>query len=173
MKRMKGFGLIEVMVALLVIAIGVMGLMSLQTYTLKEAKEAEYFARANFLAKDMFERIRANTQGATGYTVALNASVTTTADCNGNACTAAEMASWDLFNWCFELAKGFQTTTDDRASFTCNSLPASIDVTLDAAAAAAAVPFTRYQANITIEVPIYDDMAGSTDNMTFSFVSEI
>lgn len=176
MQRMKGFGLVEVMVALLVIAVGVMGLMSLQTYTLREAKEAEYFTKANFLAKDMFERIRSNTAAATSYEVTLNSSLTTTADCEGSVCTAAEMASWDLYNWCFELAKAFQTTPANTTTFACSGaskLPASIDVTLNSASAGASVSFTRHQAVINIKVPVYDDLGSADSNLTFSFVSEI
>lgn len=179
MQRMKGFGLVEVMVALLVIAVGVMGLMSLQTYTLREAKEAEYYNRANFMAKDMFERMRGNFAGIGSYQVALGSAVATpTKNCDalaaGATCTAGEMVNWDIYKWCESLETAFRfSTIDPDQAFVCSALPGSIRLTTRNTTMSN-VNFTRVFAEVAILVPLDTQTEGGTvQTLTFSFASEI
>ena len=58
--RTAGFGLIEVLVALLILAIGLLGMASLQTASLKQTTGSQARTQAIFLAEDFVERIRAN-----------------------------------------------------------------------------------------------------------------
>lgn len=58
-----GFTLIEVMVALLVLSIGLLGLAALQTAALRDGQRAELRTRAVQAASDMVERMRANPAG--------------------------------------------------------------------------------------------------------------
>ncbi|MDZ7923969.1 MAG: type IV pilus modification protein PilV [Marinagarivorans sp.] len=64
MKSMKssceGVTLIEVLVALFVLAIGLLGVVSLQAETLKLSQQSFSSTQALFLANDMAERMRAN-----------------------------------------------------------------------------------------------------------------
>ncbi|MDH3401349.1 MAG: type IV pilus modification protein PilV [Chromatiales bacterium] len=95
----NGFSLVEVLVALLVISIGMLGLAALYVETLRLNRTAIYRTQAVTLASDMAERIRANAGGAAGY-----AGAGADSGCNDGAtaaveCTAAQMAAQDIFDW--------------------------------------------------------------------------
>jgi len=95
----NGFSLVEVLVALLVISIGMLGLAALYVETLRLNRTAIFRTQAVTLASDMAERIRANTGGAAGY-----AGAGADSGCNEGAtaaveCTAAQMAAQDIFDW--------------------------------------------------------------------------
>ena len=70
MKGNAGFGMIEILVSLLVLAIGLLGLASLQTTGLTQSSETRNRSQAILLADDMFERIRANRDSINSYAVA-------------------------------------------------------------------------------------------------------
>jgi type IV pilus assembly protein PilV len=59
----KGVGLVEVLVALLLLAVGVLGFTLLQVSALNSSIEASKRIQAMSLAKDIAERIRANQEG--------------------------------------------------------------------------------------------------------------
>ncbi|MBM4196876.1 MAG: type IV pilus modification protein PilV [Gammaproteobacteria bacterium] len=61
--RARGFTLIEVLVALVVMAVGMLGIASLYLYGLREGRSAVYRTAAVTLASDMADRIRANPAG--------------------------------------------------------------------------------------------------------------
>ena len=56
----RGFTLIEVMVAMVIFAIGMMGMASLQTVSLRTNYESNTRSQAVLLAYDMVDRMRAN-----------------------------------------------------------------------------------------------------------------
>jgi type IV pilus assembly protein PilV len=60
MRRQAGMTLIEVLVALLVFSVGVLGAAMLQLNALKYTDSALRSSQASFIAHDMLERIRAN-----------------------------------------------------------------------------------------------------------------
>ncbi len=67
MRRQRGFNLLEVLVAIFVLAFGLLGLAALQMQTLRSNHSAMLRTQATFLAIDVTERIRA--QGtAVGHT---------------------------------------------------------------------------------------------------------
>lgn len=70
MKNNAGFGMIEILVSMLVLAIGLLGLASLQTTGLTQSSETRNRSQAILLADDMFERIRANRDSINSYVVA-------------------------------------------------------------------------------------------------------
>lgn len=69
MKSNAGFGLIEILVSLLILAIGLLGLASLQATILTQSTETRNRSQAILLADDMFERIRANRNSVASYVV--------------------------------------------------------------------------------------------------------
>lgn len=68
-----GFTLIEVLVALVVLAIGLLGYSTLMLNGLKQNDSAQLRSQATLYAHEITERIRANRDAAVNYTAALQA----------------------------------------------------------------------------------------------------
>ena len=62
-KKQKGMGLVEVLIALVILAIAVLGFSILQMRAVEASIEASKRVQGMNLAKDLAERIRANQQG--------------------------------------------------------------------------------------------------------------
>lgn len=63
----RGVGLMEILVALLVLAIGVLGFIALQYRAVEATSESGYRVQAINLARDMAERIRVNRGAIAAY----------------------------------------------------------------------------------------------------------
>ena len=103
MKRMmsdqKGVGLIEILVALLVLAIGVLGFIALQYRAVEATSEAINRVQAMNVARDMAERIRANRDGLATYKTQIETAAkqaTFATDCIASKCSAADLADFDV-----------------------------------------------------------------------------
>lgn len=107
----RGFTLVEVLVAVLVLSIGLLGLAGLQANGLKNNNGAYLRSQANLLAYGIIDRMRANRAAAlsTGnpYQIDYVAPPSSVTDCeaSGATCTAAEMAAFDLAQWKCQLGK--------------------------------------------------------------------
>jgi type IV pilus assembly protein PilV len=100
MKMNNGFTLIEVLVAVIILAIGLLGLAGIQTVGLKNNQSAYARSQATQLAYDIADRMRANVAGVATYTTTDPTDATETASCStATGCTAAQMAQTDLFQW--------------------------------------------------------------------------
>lgn len=88
----KGFTLLEVMVAVFVLSIGLLGLAQLQVVTLKTTQSADFKSQASILAVDMLNRMKANQNAA----YAGNYAIDIDADPPDNQDTTANM---DLSQW--------------------------------------------------------------------------
>ncbi len=66
--RAAGFSMIEVLIALLVLAFGLLGFALLQTLNLRYTQSANYRTQATNLAYDMLDQMRANRLTTTQYT---------------------------------------------------------------------------------------------------------
>ena len=100
--QQRGVGMVEVLVALVILAIGVLGFSALQLRAMEATAEATDRTMAMNLARDLAERIRINRLGLSDYVTAINsASTTVTTICNGSAaafkpsCSAETMAKYD------------------------------------------------------------------------------
>lgn len=98
----RGFTLVEVLVALVVMAVGLLGIAGLYVEGLRAGRTSIYRTAAVSLARDMAERIRANPQGA--YE---GSGPGTDYDCvNGTAdCSADELAEDDWLRWLADLGR--------------------------------------------------------------------
>lgn len=98
----KGFTLIEVAVALIVLSVGLLGIAGMQASGMKNTLKSHQRAVAMLQAQDIADRIRANLAGmrTKEYTKAI-VSPAPSPDCvtSSNTCTAAELAATDLYNW--------------------------------------------------------------------------
>lgn len=93
----RGFSLIEVLVALLILAIGVLGIAALQFKGLRYSHDAFLRSQINFLSYDIAELMRANRSNAASYVSNYTVAVpTTAAACNyATASTAAnDLGCW-------------------------------------------------------------------------------
>lgn len=111
MNAHKGFTLIEILVAVLVMAVGLLGLAALQVAGLRNNQTAYLRTHATHLAHVMSDRMRANLLGVQAGSY--NNQTGTTDDCDdatddagaGKTCTISEMAGYDLKMWTDELAQ--------------------------------------------------------------------
>ena len=95
----KGFTLIEVLISLLIMAVGLLGMTALQNEALKYNHAAFTESQTMFLINDIVERIRAN-RDANTYAINFIETVTApTTNCAATSCSSAQMASWDIYEW--------------------------------------------------------------------------
>ncbi len=100
-KGQKGVGLIEVLVSLLILAIGILGFVALQYRAVEATSEAINRVQAMNIARDLAERIRVNRDELPTYKTQSENTDTLTdveVDCMGgtNTCTADEIADFDV-----------------------------------------------------------------------------
>lgn len=65
--RVAGFSMIEVLVSLVVLALGLLGFALLQTMNLRYTQSADYRTHATNLAYDLLDQMRANRHSAADY----------------------------------------------------------------------------------------------------------
>jgi type IV pilus assembly protein PilV len=100
MNKNSGFTLIEVLIAMVVLAVGLLGLAGLQATSLRNNQSAYNRSQATELAYELADRMRANVTGKAAYTAILPSSATAKANClTTTGCSPAEMAENDLFEW--------------------------------------------------------------------------
>lgn len=75
--KQKGVGLIEVLVALVILALGILGFAALQLRAMDAAQEATEQTVAMSTARDLAERMRINRAGLTDYKTAINTKLET------------------------------------------------------------------------------------------------
>ena len=105
-KRQQGFTLLEVLIALLVLSIGLLGLAALQTIGLRSNTMASFRTQATQVAYDIADRIRANPMGEEFYdlpTIDDDPGTPPTEACDDptrtTACSPQEMADFDMTQW--------------------------------------------------------------------------
>ncbi|OIQ91107.1 hypothetical protein GALL_270110 [mine drainage metagenome] len=93
----------ESLVALVVLALGIMGLAGVQTRLLVESRTANYRAIAVGLIDDLNNRMLLNRNAAlanpSAYALAWNDAATAAQDCQANSCSGTELATSDLNQW--------------------------------------------------------------------------
>lgn len=101
--RQKGVGLIEVLIAILILSIGAVGLVSLQIKAKRMSYESVQRSVATSLARDIIERMRQNPGQLAGYVVddlgASSISSEPSPNCRTSICTPTELAAHDLWEW--------------------------------------------------------------------------
>ena len=91
MKRQTGVGLVEVLVALVLLSIAVLGFVALQIRAITASNEATMNVQATNIARDLAERMRMNRTGLAGYVAN-----TDTTDCATAFCDPEVMAKYDF-----------------------------------------------------------------------------
>jgi type IV pilus assembly protein PilV len=107
-----GFTMIEVLVAIFVLAIGLLGLAGLQASSLKNNTSAYTRSQAQLLAYDMLDRMRANQQGVTdGNYDDLLGTTPSNPSCISSGCSVAQLAQHDAYEWTTVLAQTLPSGT--------------------------------------------------------------
>lgn len=96
--RQKGFTLIEVLVAMVVLSIGLLGLAGMMATTMRNNHSAYHRTQATWMAYDMLDRIRANREVALAGSNNYNIAVATPAP------ASTTPAGEDLVDWKGRLA---------------------------------------------------------------------
>ena len=100
-RRESGFTLLEVLIAIVIFSIGLLGIAGLQVKGMRFTQGSQFRAVATAQAEDMADRMRANSagMGAGLYNIQGTMPTTSAVDCSNVTCTAAELATYDLVTW--------------------------------------------------------------------------
>jgi type IV pilus assembly protein PilV len=114
MNKNAGFTLIEVLIAMVVLAVGLLGLAGLQVTSLRNNQSAYNRSQATQLAYDLADRMRANVAGVATYTTGTASAI---ANCkNITGCSPVEMATNDLYEWNCTVVGGCENNTPPIAA---------------------------------------------------------
>jgi type IV pilus assembly protein PilV len=110
-RRHGGFSLVEVLVAMVVMAVGLLGIAGLYVEGLRAGRTSLYRTTAVTLAADMADRIRANALAGDAYA---GAGPGADGGCVAGAddCDPATMAADDWFHWRTDLAERMPDGTE-------------------------------------------------------------
>ncbi len=166
-KNSKGFTLLEVLVAMVLLSIGLLGVARLQMFGLQNTGNAYFRTQASGLLTELVERVRANPQGAlkNNYSVAMplcNSAVTKS--CVTDECSVAELALFDMYT----VKCGLNGVNDGSGV---NDLLPSGSLTIACAnptPVPAGADCLQYRATVTWSETNDDDDDGTADTNTIS-----
>ncbi len=99
-QQQSGFSLVEVMIALVILSVGMLGIAGLYVQSLQAGRTSMFRHHAVTLAGDVADRIRANPRAAVAYNHVAAATGTDNGCVMGGVdCIPAEMAANDIFLW--------------------------------------------------------------------------
>ena len=98
----RGFTMVEVLVAVIVLSVGLLGLAGLQAASLRNNQQSYMRSQSILLVNDIAERMRANLPGvqSASYDQGAGAPAVAKVNCTTiTGCSSADLASNDLFEW--------------------------------------------------------------------------
>lgn len=104
-RSQSGISLIEVMVALLVLAVGLLGVLVMQARGLQLNQAGFMQSQAMFMAEDVIERMRTNVSALDSYEIDFDDDGDDSAGFCDSDCDDAAMAASDILQWKRELAR--------------------------------------------------------------------
>ncbi len=96
-KTSKGFSLIEVLIALIIMSVGMLGIAGLYVQSMQAGRTSMLRHHAVNLASDIADRIRANPTAGASYIA--GAGTDNNCVAQGVDCSIAQMAAHDIFLW--------------------------------------------------------------------------
>lgn len=125
-KHSQGFSLVEVLVALVVVSVGMLGIAGLYVNGMQAGRTATFSHHAVTLAGDVADRIRANPRAGVAY-------VGEEGDNNcideGVDCSPEEMAAHDIMIW-NEQAEDFLPSGEVNVQFNAGATPPEYTITV-------------------------------------------
>ncbi len=95
-RRLRGFTLIEALIAMVVMSVGMLGIAGLYVQTLQAGRTSQFRTQAVTLAGDVADRIRSNRTAGLTY---LGAGADNDCDSGLLDCNTHQMAAHDVFLW--------------------------------------------------------------------------
>lgn len=98
-KDQSGMGMIESLIALLVISIGLLGIAALQITSMQQTASSHWHSQAVWYSYEISDRISAN--GAANFNLydGIDTDTDYSMDCKSGPCTAAQMVTADAQDW--------------------------------------------------------------------------
>jgi len=130
LRHQQGFTLVEVLVALLVLSIGLLGVGKLVLFSARSNDSAYMRSQATALAYAMLDYMRANKVAATAgnyNTGAVSGIGNPGVNCNQAApCANALLAQYDLYWWCQDIRRALGQTADARIAIVTSTDPVTL-----------------------------------------------
>lgn len=126
-KKAGGFTLVEVLIALIILSVGMLGIAGLYVHSMQAGRTSLFRHNAVTLAGDVADRIRANPRAAAVY--ALAGGDNNCVD-GGVDCTPGQMAANDIFLWDQQAADTLPSGTV-TVVFDNGVLPPTYEITID------------------------------------------
>lgn len=126
-QNQKGFTLLEALITVVVISIGLLGLLGLQSVGLSSTQTAQARSIAVLEINNIMNRMRANPGAVANDEFADVTNPTKTkpgTDCQSASCDEAEMAAFDVYQWGEKLAAQLPSGT---GTIICNDSPCNDD----------------------------------------------
>lgn len=98
-ERRAGFTLVEVLIALIIMSVGMLGIAGLYVHSMNAGRTSVFRHHAVTLAGDVGDRIRANPGGGITYEVTAPPGINNNCVAGGVDCDATQMAQHDVFLW--------------------------------------------------------------------------
>lgn len=125
--RSRGATLIEILITVLIMAFGLIGLVGLQTQSLKHTADTSQQSQATWMAHEIAERMRANTSALSDYELTnfatSSCATSPTKSCqvsSSDTCTSQEVAEYDIW-------EVFCRTASDTRSLPLSAVNISVD----------------------------------------------
>ncbi len=107
-RQQQGFSLVEVLIALIIMSVGMLGIAGLYVQSMQAGRTSMYRHHAVTLAGDVADRIRANPRAGAVYALAGADNNCVAADTD---CSEGEMAAHDIFVWDQQAAESLPNGT--------------------------------------------------------------
>lgn len=108
-RRQSGFTLVEVLIALVIMSVGMLGIAGLYVQSMQAGRTSTFRHNAVTLAGDVADRIRANPTAGGAYTAVGGADSGCVS--MGVNCSQPQMASHDIFLWTAQAAESLPAGT--------------------------------------------------------------
>lgn len=122
--RQQGVGLIEVLIAVLIVSIGFLGVAALQVYSLSTNNSAMARSMATISSYSILDAMRADRDNA------LNGNYNTTVTAGSCKDSGANLASNQLYQWCTLLSRKLGDTASTTGTVDCNKATGNCIVTI-------------------------------------------
>ncbi|MBB4592316.1 type IV pilus modification protein PilV [Xanthomonas cannabis] len=123
----QGFTLLEVMIAILVLAFGLLGFALLQTMSVRFVQSANYRTQATNLAYDLIDQMRSNRFQASQYTAASFSAGSVNVDGACNRPVGAALAVSDnIIRWKCQVAKTLGESASANVTYVKGQVSVSI-----------------------------------------------